>query len=142
MTRQYKYSAKRLLVFKQFAISLASLSKCKERKVAALICDYGLQQVHSIGINGGPKGLVDCMCEIDSKYGCIHAEINALVKDKSTEYNQKVMIVTLAPCNACAAAIINSSTIFAAVLYCEKWKDDSGINLLKNAGIHVECIGN
>ena len=129
----------RLKVFKKFAQDLSTLSKCEERKVAALIVDKDLSQVYSIGLNGGPKGLVDCMCKIDGKYGCVHAEINALVKCRSDEPD-KVMIITLSPCKQCAAAIINAPGGFSAVYYTELWKDDVGIKLLKSAGIRVEQI--
>lgn len=129
----------RLKVFKKFAQDLSTLSKCEERKVAALIVDKDLSQVYSIGLNGGPKGLVDCMCKIDGKYGCVHAEINALVKCRSDEPD-KVMIITLSPCKQCAAAIINAPGGFSAVYYTELWKDDAGIKLLKSAGIRVEQI--
>lgn len=126
-------------VFKRFALDLANLSKCTERGVAAIIADKQLSQVYSIGVNGGPKGLADCMCIIDGKYGCIHAEINALIKCR-TDSPDKVMFVTLSPCKQCAAAIINAPGGFSAVYYFEKWKDDSGIKLLKAAGIHVARI--
>ena len=129
----------RLKVFKKFTQDLATLSKCSERNVAAIITDKDLSQVYSIGINGGPKGLVDCMCKIDGKYGCVHAEINALVKCRS-DAPDKVMIVTLSPCKQCAAAIINAPGGFSAVYYTEEWKDDSGIRLLKAAGIKVEQL--
>lgn len=129
----------RLKVFKSFTQDLATLSKCSERHVAAIITDKDMSQVYSIGINGGPKGLVDCMCKIDGKYGCVHAEINALVKCRS-DAPDKVMIVTLSPCKQCAAAIINAPGGFSAVYYTEAWKDDSGIRLLKAAGIRVEQI--
>ena len=129
----------RLYVFKRFAQDLAKLSKCTERQVAAIITDKELSQVYSIGINGGPKGLADCMCNIDGKYGCIHAEINALIKCKNAD-KDKVMIVTLSPCKQCAAAIINAPGSFSAVYYIEQWKDDSGIKLLKAAGIQVKNI--
>ena len=81
-------------VFKDFTANLATLSKCTERKVAAIITDSSMSQVHSIGVNGGPKGLADCMCVLDGKYGCIHAEINALIKCTSTEPG-KIMFITL-----------------------------------------------
>lgn len=128
---------KRIGVFARFAEDLASLSKCTERHVAAIITDKDLSQVFSIGINGGPRGLADCMCKIDGKYGCVHAEINALVKCNSTSPD-KVMFVTLSPCKQCAAAIINTPGGFSAVYYTEEWKDTTGIELLKNAGI--KCI--
>lgn len=129
----------RLQVFKRFTQDLASLSKCSEKHVAAIITDKDLSQVYSIGINGGPKGLVDCMCKIDGKYGCVHAEMNALVKCHS-DAPDKVMFVTLSPCKQCAAAIINAPGGFSAVYYNEEWKEDSGIKLLRAAGIRVEQI--
>lgn len=130
---------RRIEVFKRFTMDLATLSKCQERHVAAIITDKDLTQVHSIGINGGPKSLADCMCVIDGKYGCIHAEVNALIKCRADTLG-KVMFVTLSPCKQCAAAIINAPGGFSAVYYVEPWKDDSGIKLLKAAGIHVARI--
>lgn len=130
---------KRMKVFKDFTQNLATLSKCKERQVAAIITDKSLTQVYSIGINGGPKGLADCMCNIDGKYGCVHAEINALIKDKTSDEG-KVMFVTLSPCKQCAAAIINAPKGFSAVYYFEDWKDDTGIKLLRSTGITVAKI--
>lgn len=129
----------RLEVFKDFTVGLASLSKCTETHVAAIITDKDLSQVYSVGINGGPKGLVDCMCIIEGKYGCIHAEINALTKCLS-DAEDKIMFITLSPCKQCAAAIINAPGGFSTVYYFEAWKDDSGIKLLKSAGIKVEMI--
>lgn len=128
---------KRVRVFAKFANDLASLSKCEERHVAAIITDKSMTQVYSIGINGGPKGLADCMCNIDGKYGCVHAEINALVKCRS-DAPDKVMFVTLSPCKQCAAAMINAPGGFSTVYYTEEWKDMTGIELLKNAGI--KCV--
>ena len=130
---------KKVEVFKRFTSDLATLSKCQERQVAALITDTSLMQIYSIGLNGGPRGLADCMCVIDGKYGCIHAEINALIKCKSEAPN-RVMFVTLAPCKQCAAAIINSPGGFVAVYYFEEWKQSHGLTLLRSAGIKVERV--
>lgn len=124
----------RVRVFAKFATDLAKLSKCEERQVAAIITDKEMSQVYSIGLNGGPKGLVDCLCSIDGKYGCVHAEINALIKCRS-DATDKIMFVTLSPCKQCAAAIINAPGSFSAVYFTEQWKDTTGIELLKNAGI-------
>ena len=127
----------RIKVFVNFAKDLAKLSKCRERQVAAIITDNDLSQVYSIGLNGGPKGLMDCMCGISSKYSCVHAEVNALIKCRS-DAEGKVMFVTLSPCIQCAAAIINAPGSFSAVYYTEQWKDTTGLELLKNAGI--KCV--
>lgn len=131
--------SQRIRVFARFAQDLSNLSKCEERQVAALITDKNLTQIYSIGINGGPKGLADCMCKLDGKYGCVHAEINALVKCRSDDPD-KAMFVTLSPCKQCAAAIINAPGGFSTVYYMEQWKDSTGIELLKNAGIKCEYI--
>lgn len=127
----------RVAVFANFTRNLAKLSKCEERKVAAVITDKDLTQIYSIGLNGGPKGLVDCMCKIDGKYGCVHAEINALIKCHNDSAD-KVMFVTLSPCKQCAAAIINAPGSFSTLYYLEAWKDTTGLELLRKAG--VTCI--
>ena len=128
----------RLMVFKNFALELASLSKCQERQVAALITDRDLMQIYSIGLNGGAKGLEDCLCKSGYKYGCIHAESQAIAKNTSVD-KEKVMFVTLAPCITCATLIINTG--FIRVYYFEDWdKDDTGLQLLKAANIQVAKI--
>ena len=129
----------RITVFANFVRDLSALSKCEERKVAAIITDRELTQIYSIGLNGGPKGLVDCMCKIDGKYGCVHAEINALIKCRS-DAPGKVMFVSLSPCKQCAAAIINAPGGFSTVYYLQQWKDATGIELLKKAGIRCVCL--
>ena len=128
----------RLKVFCTFVDNLRHLSKCEERKVAAIITDVNLSQIYSIGINGGPRRLQDCLCIVEGKYGCLHAEQNALIKCTNT--GPKSMIVSLAPCKQCAAAIINSPGGFYTVYYLEQWKDDTGIKMLKTAGIHVHHV--
>ena len=133
---RWTYKAPRQKVFMDFTLSLANLSKCEERGVAAVITDKELMQVYSIGINGGPKGLQDCLCNIDGKYGCLHAEIQAIAKCLS-DAQDKVMFVTLAPCKQCATAIINAPGGFSRVYYHEDWKEDAGLKLLKAAGIQV-----
>lgn len=130
----------RLQVFADFVGNLSKLSKCKEKQVAAVITDKDMMQVYSIGLNGGARGLDDCLCETTGKYGCVHAEINALIKCRS-DAADKVMFVTLSPCVACAAAIINAPGSFSAVYYLEEWKNDEGLKLLRKSGIKTEKIG-
>ena len=130
----------KLQVFADFVDNLSKLSKCKEKQVAAVITDKDMMQVYSIGLNGGARGLDDCLCETTGKYGCVHAEINALIKCRSNAAD-KVMFVTLSPCVACAAAIINAPGSFSAVYYLEEWKNDEGLKLLRKSGIKTEKIG-
>lgn len=130
----------KLQVFADFVDNLSKLSKCKEKQVAAVITYKDMMQVYSIGLNGGARGLDDCLCETTGKYGCVHAEINALIKCRS-DAADKVMFVTLSPCVACAAAIINAPGSFSAVYYLEEWKNDEGLKLLRKSGIKTEKIG-
>jgi deoxycytidylate deaminase len=125
---------KRLRVFAAFVRDLSTLSKCTERKVAAIITDKDFTQIYSIGLNGGPAGLDDCMCITDGKYGCLHAEVQALIKCPNFD-EDKIMICSLSPCKQCAAAIINMPGSFSAVIYLDQWKDTSGVQLLQDAGI-------
>lgn len=126
-------------MFKSFALNLASLSKCTERKVSAIITDKDLTQIYSIGINGGPKGGADCLCVTEGKGGCIHAEINALNKCTNSD-TDKIMFITLSPCKQCAAAITNAPGSFCTIFYTDQWKDTSGIKILNDAGINVVKI--
>lgn len=126
-------------IMMDFAVSLAEESKCEERGVAAVVTNFTMSQVLSIGVNGGPKGLADCLCVVDGKYGCIHAEINALNKCNS-DIPKKIMFVTLAPCKQCAAAIINDDGGYNIVYYRESWKEDTGLRLLNSAGISTYQI--
>ncbi len=135
-----KHNMTKLQVFADFVDNLSKLSKCKEKQVAAVITDKDMMQVYSIGLNGGARGLDDCLCETTGKYGCVHAEINALIKCRS-DAADKVMFVTLSPCVACAAAIINAPGSFSAVYYLEEWKNDEGLKLLRKSGIKTEKIG-
>lgn len=126
----------RISVFKQFTKNLATLSKCTERQVAAIITDSDLTQVLSIGVNGGPKDLDDCLCVTAGKYGCVHAEINALIKCNTIVYD-KIMFITLAPCKQCATAIVNTPGSFQSVIYFEDWKGTEGLEILREANIRT-----
>ena len=128
---------KRLCAFRNFAIELASLSKCSDKHVGALITDEHGTQVYSIGVNGGPKGGPDCLCRAGGKYTCAHAEANAIAKCTAVD-SRKVFFCTLSPCVTCAALIINSGV--SAVYYVEEYKDTSGLKMLRDAGIYVQCI--
>jgi len=124
-------------IMMRFAVDLARLSKCTKRQVAALITDEAFQQVYSVGINGGVIKGTNCMCELGDKYGCAHAEQQALVKSTSTD-KRKVMFLTLSPCTTCATLIANSG--FSRVYYLEDWKETTGLKILQSAGIRTHKV--
>lgn len=128
----------RLAVFAAFVDNLKELSKCEDKHTAAIITDSDMSQVYSIGINGGPRGSqYQCLCDMGSKYTCIHAEANAIAKCTSAD-KDKVMICSYSPCVTCASLIVNSG--FSKVYYLCKYKDDTGLDILMEAGIGVEQI--
>ena len=129
----------RLLVFKHFIEELATLSKCTDKHVAAIITNEDLSQIFSIGVNGGPKGGTECLCNLGGKYTCAHAEANALVKC-TVDCHGKTLLCTLSPCVNCATLIINAG--ISTVYYIKEYKDATGIGLMQYAGINVECIAN
>lgn len=135
--KQLTQNDRRTAVLARFTRDLATLSKCEDRHVAALITNADGTQIYSMGINGGPKGGLQCLCSLGEKYTCIHAEANALAKCTSLDEN-KVMFVTLSPCVTCAALIANSGV--KRLFYIEDYKSDLGLNLLRAQGIGVTKI--
>lgn len=127
-------------IMMEFAESIAQRSTCEERKVGAVVTSIDFQKVYSIGYNGAAKGLDNhCLCAIgEGKYGCVHAEQNALVKCNSFD-NEKVLFVTLSPCVMCSTLLINEGG-YSKVYYREEWKDNPGVQLLQRAGIRVHKI--
>lgn len=124
----------RLQIFYNFMFELATLSKCEDKKQAAIIVTRDLSQVLSIGLNGGPKHGIDCLCALGGKYSCIHAEVQAIIK-ACQPVDTCVMLCTMSPCVTCATAIVNSG--IKRVYYDKQYKSTEGINILKTAGIAV-----
>ena len=126
--------SKRINVFIDFAKQLKTLSKCTDKQTAAIIIDRDATQIYSIGINGGPKGGLDCLCTLGGKYTCVHSEAQAIAKCNSVDQH-KVMICTYSPCITCATLIVNTG--FDEVIYIDAYKDLYGVDILRKASIRV-----
>lgn len=132
----------KLAVFAKFVDNLKDVSKCEDRHTAAIVCSKDLQQIYSIGVNGGPKDTehrdpqLSCLCNTEVKYSCIHAEANALIK-LQTSATEKIMICSLAPCTQCASMIVNTPGGFSEVLYLTQWKEPLALDILISRGIKV-----
>lgn len=123
-----------------FALNQAQLSKCTDKKTAAVLVSYDLTQVYSIGINGGPKGGDNCLCTHGDgahRYTCVHAEMNCLVKNRVFDETPKIMICTKQPCAMCASLMVNACTNIVEIWYLEPYWDNTGIDILTKAGIRV-----
>jgi dCMP deaminase len=123
-------------IWMQMAETIAQRSHHPNFKVGALIVTSDNTQVLSLGYNGNAKGMSNVpQSEAPGCSGLLHAEINALLKLDYNNPKDKVMYLTLSPCENCAMAIVNSG--IKKVIYKEKYRNESGIKMLKNAGVDI-----
>lgn len=124
--------------FIDFAYSIGKLTTCKRAEVGVVVCDKRFTSILALGYNGQPAGAPnDCCTGEEGECGCVHAEINALVKLGAV--SDCVMICTCAPCWRCAGAIINSRKI-GLVVWMRPYRDDKGLRSLESCGIQHERI--
>ncbi len=115
---------------------ISSRSYDTRLKVGAIIVSEDNTQMLSIGYNGNYRGGPHQPESFEpGKSGFLHAEINSLIKCDYNFHKKKHMYVTHSPCRACAKCIINAG--ISRVIYNELYRDPSGIDLLKSAGIEV-----
>jgi dCMP deaminase len=123
-------------IWMDFARLISMRSYDPRHQVGSVIVTDANTQVLAIGYNGNYAGGPN---EVESntpgESGMIHAEINALIKLDYNNPNRKIMYLTLSPCRACAKAIVNGG--ISEVVYSEKYRDTTGLDLLENAGLIV-----
>lgn len=131
------------------ALLHARLSKAKRAQVGAVLVTS--QGVTLTGYNGTPTGLSNA-CEVEvrtqvpgqttgtliTKPEVIHAELNCILKAarEGVSCIGATMYVTLSPCVPCAAMMIQAGV--KRLVYKEMYRDQGGINLLRDATIDVE----
>ncbi len=126
-------------IWMQMAETISQRSHHSTFKVGALIVTSDNTQVLSLGYNGNASGMSNVpQSEEPGQSGLLHAEINALLKLDYNNPKDKVMYLTLSPCENCAMAIINSG--IKKVVYKERYRNDSGLNLLESANIEVKQV--
>jgi len=118
----------------------AKLSHCTRKQVGALIVKDGM--IISDGYNGTPSGYDNC-CENDTgetHWYVLHAEANALTKVAKSNHNTHgaTLYITLSPCRDCSKLILQAG--IKRVVYINGYKDTSGIDFLKDAGIELTQI--
>lgn len=133
------------------ALAHARMSKAVRAKVgAALVTPQG---VILPGVNGLPTQLGN-KCEIvmddanarmnPKAYGLktkdevIHAELNCIMKaaKEGVSISGSTLYVTLSPCVQCASMMLAAGV--KRVVYKDVYRDTSGIDLLRNAGLEVQ----
>jgi len=126
-------------VWMKMAETIALRSHHPEWKVGSLIVSSDNTQVLSLGYNGNAAGMSNVPQSTQpGESGLLHAEINALLKLDYNNPKDKIMYLTLSPCENCAKAIVNSG--IKKVVYKQKYRDLTGVNILKKVGIEVLCF--
>lgn len=137
-------SAKKQLRYDKAYLRIAEewgkLSHCNRKQVGALIVKD--RMIISDGYNGTPTGFEN-YCEDDegyTKWYVLHAEANAILKVASSTQSCKgaTLYITLSPCKECSKLIHQAGII--RVVYQQAYKDDSGLQFLKRAGITLDHI--
>ena len=119
-------------VYMRMAEELAKRSTCARLQVGTVVTDARLENVLAIGYNGNARGLPNqCDSTVPGHCGCIHSEVNALVKAPG-HIRDKVVFVTDSPCVACSKLMINSGVTH--VFYRRPYRDPAGVELLAASG--------
>ena len=120
-------------VYMRMAEELAKRSTCARLQVGTVITDEHLENVVAIGYNGNAKGFPNqCDSEEAGKCGCIHSEMNALVKSPG-QLRDKVAFITASPCVMCAKLMVQANV--SHVFFREKYRTTKGLDVLEKAGI-------
>ena len=131
--KQIKYDT----AYLRMAMEWAKLSHCNRRKVGAIIVKNGM--IISDGYNGTPSGFDNC-CEDETgktHWYVLHAEANAILKTASSNHNCEgaTLYLTMSPCKDCSKLVHQSG--ICRLVYIDDYKDITGINFLKEAGVEI-----
>tara|TARA_B110000483_G_scaffold52944_1_gene65924 strand:- start:464 stop:901 length:438 start_codon:yes stop_codon:yes gene_type:complete len=131
--KQFKFDK----AYLRLAASWSNLSQCTRKQVGAIIVKDEI--IISDGFNGTPAGFDNCCEDNDglTHWYVLHAEANAILKVAKSTNNCKgaTLYLTHSPCRDCSKLVLQSG--IARVVFREAYKDPSGINFLKNAGVDI-----
>ncbi|WP_274474748.1 deoxycytidylate deaminase [Mangrovimonas aestuarii] len=134
--KQLKYDRAYLRIAREWG----KLSYCERKQVGAIIVKD--RMIISDGYNGTPTGFEN-YCEDDegyTKWYVLHAEANAILKVAASTQScvGATLYITLSPCKECSKLIHQAGIV--RVVYSQPYKDDSGLQFLKKAGIELTLI--
>lgn len=134
--KQHKYD----VAYLRIASEWSKLSYCNRKQVGAIIVKD--RMIISDGYNGTPSGFENC-CEDEAgltKWYVLHAEANAISKlaQSSQSSEDATLYITLSPCKECSKLIHQSG--IKRVVFQNGYRDDSGLEFLRKAGVVVEQI--
>lgn len=129
-------------VYMGTAMLHARLSRSRRSKVGAVLVTS--KGVTLTGYNGSAKGM-DNNLEIENpdgtlttKINTLHSELNCILKaaKEGVSVEDSTMYLTLSPCTHCSTMMIQVGV--QKVVYKDVYRDDSGLQLLKDHGVVVE----
>ncbi|AXT18821.1 CMP deaminase [Flavobacteriaceae bacterium AU392] len=134
--KQLKYDTAYLKIAKEWG----QLSYCERKQVGAIIVRD--RMIISDGYNGTPTGFEN-VCEDsqgNTKWYVLHAEANAISKVAGSTQSCKgaTLYITLSPCKECSKLIYQAGIV--RVVYSKEYKDDSGLEFLRKAGVIVDYL--
>ncbi|MDX2359373.1 MAG: dCMP deaminase family protein [Crocinitomicaceae bacterium] len=126
----------------RMAKTWSELSHCSRKQVGAIIVRDGM--IISDGFNGTPSGFDNC-CENDTGetlWYVLHAEANAILKVAKSTHNCQgaTLYLTLSPCKDCSKLVVQSG--IKRIVFINAYKDQSGVEFLKDAEIEIVQIEN
>jgi dCMP deaminase len=120
-------------VYMRMAEELAKRSTCSRLQVGSVITDQRLEHVLALGYNGNVRGFPNqCDSTEAGKCGCIHSEMNALVKAPG-DVPDKVAFITASPCIMCAKLMVQAKV--SHVFFRDAYRDPAGLEVLERAGV-------
>ncbi|QLG45155.1 deoxycytidylate deaminase [Costertonia aggregata] len=137
-SKQEKYDK----AYLRMALEWGKLSYCQRKQVGAIIVKD--RMIISDGYNGTPTGFEN-ICEDEdgnTKWYVLHAEANAISKVASSTQSCEgaTLYITLSPCKDCSKLIHQSG--IKRVVYQKGYKDSTGLDFLKRAGVQLEHMPN
>ena len=128
------------IAYLKMALEWSKLSYCERRQVGSLIVKD--KMIISDGYNGTPSGFEN-FCEDENgytKWYVLHAEANAILKIASSTHacQGATLYITMSPCQGCSKLIHQAG--IKRVVYLEAYKDTSGVDFLKKAGVSITQI--
>ena len=134
--KQEKYDK----AYLKMASTWGQLSYCERKKVGALIVKD--RMIISDGFNGTPSGYKN-VCEDEehfTKWYVLHAEANAILKVAASTQScmGATLYITLSPCRDCSKLIHQAGIV--RVVYAKTYKDVTGLEFLKKAGVELKYV--
>ena len=121
------------------AREIAKRSYDPRLRVGCVVVPEDNTGILALGYNGNARGLPNEAESLEpGQSGMIHAEQNALVKCPFHYPVAKHIYSTHSMCRQCAKLVINAG--IKRVVYGELYRDPSGLDLLRQAGVQVYTV--